>query len=655
MSTKKKSGIRVGWVLLPAALIVAWGGFYGGWFESAQKVELRGARVERGPLTISVLQRGNLAAKDAVTIQSELEGQTTILDLVAEGTFVKPGDWLVDLDASDLTDKKVAQDIAVQNAEAAYTKAKASYDIQESQNKSDIEAAERKLTFAQIDQRKYLEGDFEQSKKAAEEEIKLAQAELAKAKNTYDWSKNLADRGFLTKSELDRDELDYQRGQIRLEQANRELDILTRYDDPRRRTELDSNLKEAQRGLERAKLQAASRLVDFESALATSKSKLDLEKSKQAKYVDQLSKAKIYSKDSGMVVYARTEGGRMGGGDPIQKGTQVRERQEILTIPRTTGLIVEASVHESVLKRVNVGNRCKLRVDSIPEKEFDGTVQFVALLADKNSWWANPNQRLYRTEIQVTNPSPEMRPGMSCSLEIISETINDCLAVPLQAIVLDKGKTTAFVVKGKGSEQREVEIGRSNDSKVEVLKGLAVGDEVLLAPPPGFTPQGADEASGDKSAANARPDGPMNGGVPASMNGAAGGAPNGGGMNAPGMGGNGAPSAGMRGGNDAGAGAGEGMRPGGGGTRPDGAPRGDRPRRRDGAGGGMPGGGAPGGGAAREGGRPRANPEGGAPTGGGNAGGSDGGGHAESSGDHDASKEKPAGGAPSGGGSGKRD
>jgi len=328
MSTKK-NGFRVWWLLVPAALIVAWGGYAAGWFGGTEKVELRGARVERGPLTISVLQRGNLAAKDSVTIQSELEGQTTILDLIEEGKFVKPGDWLVDLDSSDLTDKKVAQDISVQNAEAAYTKAKASYDIQESQNKSDIEAAERKLTFAQIDKRKYLEGDFEQSKKAAEEEIKLAEAELAKAKNTYDWSKNLADRGFLTKSELDRDELDYQRGQIRLEQANRELDILTRYDDPRRRTELDSNLKEAERGLERAKLQAASRLVDFESALVTSKSKLDLEKAKLAKYIDQLSKAKIYAKDSGMVVYARTDGGRMGGGDPIQKGTQVRERQEM--------------------------------------------------------------------------------------------------------------------------------------------------------------------------------------------------------------------------------------------------------------------------------------------------------------------------------------
>lgn len=504
MTTQRKNSLKPLFVLILAAVVLAAWGWFAGWFRPENKAQIQGARVERGPLTISVLQRGNLAAKDATSIKSEIEGQTTILWLITEGTIVKPGDLLVELDASDLLDKKVAQDIAVQNAEAAYTKAQASFDIQESQNKSDIEAAERKLTFADIDRKKYLEGDFDQLQKAANEKIKLAESELAKAKNTFDWSKNLSERGFLTKSELDRDELDFQRAQITLEQATRNLDLLQRYDDPRRRTELDANYREAERGLERARLQAQSRLVDYEAARATSKSKLDLEKEKLTKYVDQIAKARIVAKDSGMVVYARSEGGgRMGGGDPIQEGTTVRERQEILTIPRTQGLIVEASVHESVLKRVTVGNRCKIRADAQSEREFEGTVRFVAPLADKNSWWANPNQRLYRTEISVTDPSPELRPGMSCSIDILADFIPDCLSVPLQAIILDKGKTTVFVVKGDRHEQREVTVGRSNDAKVEVLTGLVEAEEVLLAPPPGFTPQAPEETN--KGASEATP------------------------------------------------------------------------------------------------------------------------------------------------------
>jgi HlyD family secretion protein len=458
------------------------------------------------------------------------------------------------------------QDIAVQNADAAYTKAKASYDIQESQNKSDVEAAQRKLTFARLDETKYLEGDYDQLKKAAEEKIKLAQSELAKAKNTYDWSKNLAERKFLTKSELDRDELDFQRAQITLEQAQRSLDLLARFDDPRQREELKANREEAERGLERANLQAKSRLVDFEAARVTSKSKLELEQEKLQKYVDQIEKAKIRAKDSGMVVYTRSDGGMRGGGDPIQEGTQVRERQEILTIPRTNGLIVEASVHESVLKRVVVGNPCKIRVDMLTDREFDGVVQFVALLPDKNSWWANPNQRLYRSEISVTNPIPELRPGMSCSLEIVSERIPECLSVPLQAIVLDKGKPTAFVTRGNGWEQRDVGIGRSNDTKVEIVSGLSEGEEVLLAPPPGFTPQGAPSpAGGDQPSTVTTPDVAMPPGA-----------------NPPG-------GEGMRGARD-GATALDGSAPAPG-TQGQNGPRGDRPRgKRGGANGGANGG-----------------------------------------------------------------
>jgi len=523
MKNKNQSSAKLYWIGGLAVVAVGLFGYFGGWFKAEAKVAIKGARVERGSLTISVLQRGNLAAKDAVSIKSEIEGQSTILALIKEGTFVKPGDLLVELDSSDLLEKKVAQDISLQNAEASFAKAKASFDIQESQNKSDIESADRKLTFAKIDRNKYLEGDFEQLKKAANEKIILAEAERAKSKDTITWSKKLSERGFLTKSELDRDELDFQRSEITLEQAIRARELLTKYDDVRRRAELDANLREAERGLERAELQAASRLIDYQSALATSKSKLDLEKEKLQKYIDQLSKAKIRAKDSGMVVYARTEGGRMGGGDPIQEGTQVRERQEILTIPRTNGLIVEASIHESVLKRVAVGNRCKIRADSIPEREFEGIVQFVALLADKNSWWANPNQRLYRTEIQVVEPDVEMRPGMSVSIDILSDSVADCLSIPLQAIVLDKGKTTAFVVKGTGHEQRDVKVGRSNDAKVEVLAGLVEGEEVLLAPPPGFTPTSADEtqkAASDAAGLRAGAAGASGGqNVPAGMGG----------------------------------------------------------------------------------------------------------------------------------------
>ena len=147
-------------VLLAAAGGIAWAGWReDGWFREEAAADVGGFPVMRQDLEITVTQRGNLSARNATKIYSALEGRAAILDLVDEGTVVEPGDVLVKLDSSALEDRKVAQDIAVQNARAALTKSEQNLQIQQSQNASDVAAAEQKLDFAKTDLRKYKEGD----------------------------------------------------------------------------------------------------------------------------------------------------------------------------------------------------------------------------------------------------------------------------------------------------------------------------------------------------------------------------------------------------------------------------------------------------------------------------------------------------------------
>jgi HlyD family secretion protein len=534
VKTKTKSKSKKLWivVVLVAAGTLAYGYGVGGWFAKKATTELRGAPVRRGPLRISVVQRGNLAAKDSVSVESEIEGQTTVLFLIPEGTSVKPGDLLVELDASDLVEKKRQQEIAVQNAEAAYVKAKAQYEIQESQNKSDIEAAERKLNFAELDKQKYLDGDRIQLVDQAQDKILLAESKRTQAGNTKEWSEKLLEKGYVTKSDMERDKLDFESAEVQLKEAKAAKNLLEQYEDRRKKIELDANVEEAKRGLERTKLRAEATIVDFEAGRNTSKARLELEEQRLKKWLDQIAKARIVSKWSGMVVYSRVESGRMGMGEPIQKGSQVRERQEILTIPRTGGMIAEASIHESVLKQVLPQLPCTLSIDAMPGQQFSGRVNFVALLPDKGSWWANPNQRLYKTEITLDEVNPEMRPGMSCNIEILTQEIPDALFVPLQSVLTQKGDTIAFVTHGDDVEQRAVKVGRNNDKWVEVTDGLNEGDVVLLGPPPGFVPEGKEQgeavgAPGDRRAGEHAGRGPvanapaMRAGVEKEKNGAA--------------------------------------------------------------------------------------------------------------------------------------
>src|SRR6185295_2177593 len=125
-------------------------------FNKDASVAIAGATVRRGALAIRVVERGSLKAADSVSIRNELEGSSTILSLVKEGVIVKEGDLLCELDATNQIEKRVQQEIAVRNADAAYVKSTQNYAIQQSQNESDEAQAGQKLAFAQQDLRKYL-------------------------------------------------------------------------------------------------------------------------------------------------------------------------------------------------------------------------------------------------------------------------------------------------------------------------------------------------------------------------------------------------------------------------------------------------------------------------------------------------------------------
>jgi len=495
-----RSGFQTVWLALAVAVIgvTSWLALKpGGWLRAPEVEPIAGAVVQRGPLRISVVERGNLEAADSISLKSEIEGTTTILWLIEEGVHVEEGDLLCELDVTPLIDRKFDREISVRDAEADFIKSKQAYEIQKSQNESDIAKAEQNLTFAREDLRKFREGERDSTLATGQEAITLADEQHARAKDQLKWSQELEAKGFLTSTELEADRIAANTTAIRLEQAKRDFVLLRDFQVPRDESELVAGLAEAERELERVKLQAAARLVDYEAAMETGEAKFKLEKDKLDDLVAQIDKAALHAPRAGMVVYAKQPGGRYGRDDPIAEGTQVRERQDLITIPSAKGMVAEVSLHESVLKQVEVGQTCIVRVDAVPGREFRGHVSFVALLPDQQSWWANPNQRLYRTDVAIDGASPEMRPGMSCSIEILVEDIDDAIFVPVQSVFRHEGGNLAFVSDSGRVEPRPVEVGRYNDRWVQVLSGLSVGEVVLLSPPAGFTlkPAGEDEKS----------------------------------------------------------------------------------------------------------------------------------------------------------------
>jgi len=471
---------------------------------SGSKVELSGDmptfEVKRGPLRISVTEAGTIQAREQIILKCEVEGRTTILSLVEEGTRVKEGELLVELDSSQLIDQKIDQQIRVQNAEAAFIRARENLAVAENQAQSDVDKAELVFDFAKQDLKKYidLEGEYQNQRKEMESRITLAEQELQTAEEKLKWSQKLFEKEYISRTELQIDELATNKRRLDLELAENNLRLLEDFTHPRKLAELESDVKQAEMALERAKRKAKADVVQAEAELRAKESEFGRQKDKLKKNEEQIAKTKIYAPADGLVIYAtsaRSRGWR-GNQEPLDEGSEVHEREELIYLPTASAVKAEVKVHEASLQKVKAGLPVVVMVDALPGRTFTGRVVKIAPLPDAQMVWLNPDLKVYNTEVYLEGEGDYLRTGMSCMAEIIIKEYDDAIYIPVQAVLRVGGKPTVYVRGGKGFEPRGVEAGLDNNRMIRIIQGLQPGEIVLLTPPLAHAAveQGADRA-----------------------------------------------------------------------------------------------------------------------------------------------------------------
>ncbi len=458
---------------------------------------------KRGKLTISVLESGTIKAREQIIITNQLEGRTSIIYLIPEGTRVKKDQLLVELDASTMQDQRIDQDIDVQNAEAAYVNAKENLAIVENQAQSDVEVAELTLRFAKQDLEKYKEGEYPNELEKARSEIQLAEEDRTRALDKVEWSRTLNEEKYLSKTELQADELAFSRAEVNLKVAQRDLELLEEYTYKRQIDQLTSDVRQAEMALERTEAKARANVVQAKAELLAREQEFNRQKDKLAKLDDQIGKAKIYAPADGMVIYATSarRGGWRDNREPLDEGVEVFERQELIYLPTAASSMAEVDIHEASLEKVQLGLPAIVTVDALPGKKFIGTVGRIAPLPDPQSMWMNPDLKVYNSDVYLEGDDPSLRTGMSCKVEIIVAQYDDAIFVPVQAVIRVGGQPTVFVVHEDGSvEERVVEIGLDNNSMIRIVGGLEEGEIVWLAPPlKAATIEGDDEDESEAS------------------------------------------------------------------------------------------------------------------------------------------------------------
>ncbi|MFI5461603.1 MAG: efflux RND transporter periplasmic adaptor subunit, partial [Isosphaerales bacterium] len=453
------------------------------WTASSQSDRPLVSPVRKATLRITVSERGNL--ESCVTVDGICEVSSTnvrdikIISLVPEGTKVKKGEIVCKFDSSEIEKNIAQQDIKVKQAVSKIETTQQEREIQRNKGESDIIAAKVELSLAELDLEKYQKGDYPAETTKQKGTIGLNKKDYEESKNKLEQFKGLMKKGFKTPDAVRIQDMEVARNKLQYESALLELKVKENYDYKRKTTEFSAKSEQAKKKVEQSaatlKAQMLKATSEYESAQATA----DIEQQQFKEFLKQKDKTIIRAEQSGIVAYANESW--YDSSRQIREGASVYARQKIFSLPDMTKMQVKVNIHESLIKKIKVGQKAEIRIDAFPNIVFLGTVTKVSQLADSTRPWMSGGVKEYPTIVVLDGlQGYDLKPSMTAEARILAGELDDVLLVPVQAIAEHKGEFYAFVEEPGGIRRRKVKTGENNETHVQILDGLKEGDQVAL-------------------------------------------------------------------------------------------------------------------------------------------------------------------------------
>lgn len=223
---------------------------------------------------------------------------------------------------------------------------------------------------------------------------------------------------------------------------------------------------------------------------------------------DNLSRTTIYAPMSGTISLLSVELGER------VVGTQQMAGTEILRVANLNNMEVEVDVNENDIVKVQIGDSAIVEVDAYLKKEFKGIVTEIAnsaagtLTADQVTNFKVKVRILEESYADLTEGKPDnyspFRPGMTATVDIITDKRINAVAAPISAIVIKNDTTTTkkgdkkpikdasklaeekfecvFVNNNGEAKLKVVETGIQDDTNIEIISGLEENDEIITGP-----------------------------------------------------------------------------------------------------------------------------------------------------------------------------
>lgn len=474
-------------------LVVAWAA-YTRFKGEDEGVSYETTEINRKTVEAYVAATGNIESTTTVTVGSQVSGPVSDV-LVDFNSPVKKGQVLAEIDPSAFVAQLEARQASLQSAQAGLSSAQASLSGQD----ASVRQAEVDVTAATI-RLKQAQGQVDASAAGvanAKATLESRKAERANALLAYQRSEDLVKRELVALSERDQARTNYLVASAGVETAGAAIEQaqaqLAQSQAAALSAQNDIKAAESRLSVARAQREVASAQVSSaQAAVAQAQAAV-------AQANVDLQRTTITSPIDGIVINKKVDVG--------QTVAAQFQAPELFVIARNLEKMqVKAEVSEADIGRVEAGAPVKFSVDAYPGKQFKGSVIQVRSAPETDDVTAS-KVVVYGVLVSADNPEQLLKPGMTATVEILAEKIENALVVPGQALryvptaAEEKAKGAKGKARGKGpspspspksgkEKGQELEPGTrkgavwvlegAQPKRRDIVTGISVDDDVVV-------------------------------------------------------------------------------------------------------------------------------------------------------------------------------
>ena len=187
-----------------------------------------------------------------------------------------------------------------------------------------------------------------------------------------------------------------------------------------------------------------------------------------------------------IVVMNAVEGASTAAGGLSQGSDGTTSSGTLVQIADLSQMTVKVQVNEVDISRIAVGQTARVSFSALPGVMLDGEVTRISTVAAADPYGGYGGVVTYDVEILIPEPVPELKPGMTASVEIMMQYVPDALTLPSSCLMTDDGESYYVYIltdfESQTTTRRDVTVGAQSDTTAVIESGIEEGDEVVLDP-----------------------------------------------------------------------------------------------------------------------------------------------------------------------------